>query len=268
MRQNFALMAIPCLLALVTATQAGDDQKKAQAQVEDYINKLVQNKFARKRITPIADESLAKVAAGSHWFGVLFPQFPVGMEPPAPLKVANVVVVDKDGKVHAFADVPALEKYAKANFPAAKGDKDAIMAMRAWLKLSEHMHDDGFYKFDLGADFPVEVKEKTPIAVKGVTKVKPEGGNKGQIEATITFAPDGKLASVKENVKLIEGIRPICQATKLLDPDPIVRRMAERDLLVLGRMGEEYLQMQRAKANPELRREIDRIWRQIIEEGR
>jgi hypothetical protein len=45
--------------------------------------------------------------------------------------------------------------------------------------------------------------------------------------ATLTFDGGGKLARVAEGGKLRPGPRPICQATKLLDPDPLVRRMAE-----------------------------------------
>jgi hypothetical protein len=60
----------------------------------------------------------------------------------------------------------------------------------------------------------------------------------------------------------------ICQATKLLDPDPIVRRMAEQDLLVIGKPATEYLDEQRARATPALREAIDRIWPRILIEDR
>ena len=63
-------------------------------------------------------------------------------------------------------------------------------------------------------------------------------------------------------------MRPICQATKLLDADPLVRRMAERDLLVMGSVAQDYLIQQRLKATPELQREMDQIWERIVEEGR
>ena len=67
---------------------------------------------------------------------------------------------------------------------------------------------------------------------------------------------------------MVRGMRPRCQATLLLHPDPLVREIAEQDLLVLGRLAREYLLEQRAKANPDLRRQIDRIWKQIEVEGR
>ena len=42
----------------------------------------------------------------------------------------------------------------------------------------------------------------------------------------------------------------------------------EQDLLVIGRAAREYLMGQRGKAGPELRREIDRVWQRIVDEGR
>ena len=92
-----------------------------------------------------------------------------------------------------------------------------------------------------------------------------QGGN-GEINATLRFE-QGKLAKATESAKIIPGPRPICQATKLLDADPIVRRMAENDLLYLGDLVKDYLDEQRAQATPELQRAIDRI-RQRIEKQR
>ena len=64
------------------------------------------------------------------------------------------------------------------------------------------------------------------------------------------------------------GVRPICQATKLLDPDPVVRQMAEDAILVMGKAADEYLSEQRARATPALREAIDRIWQRILIEDR
>jgi hypothetical protein len=83
----------------------------------------------------------------------------------------------------------------------------------------------------------------------------------------LTFTGAGKLAGIEEANTVKAGVRPICQASKLLDPDPVVRRMAEKDILVMGRAAKEYLEEQRAKASPELKRAIDRIWQRIVEEG-
>ena len=102
----------------------------------------------------------------------------------------------------------------------------------------------------------------------GKAVVKPRSGDAGEIDARLTFDAAGKLVRVSETANLKRGIRPICQATKLLDPDPVVRRMAEQDLLVMGKAARDYLAAQRAKADPKLQRAIDRLWERILAEDR
>src|SRR5262249_13869735 len=97
--------------------------------------------------------------------------------------------------------------------------------------------------------------------------VDPAGGNKGEVKATLTFK-EGKLTAADTKVSLSPGVRPICQATKLLDPDPIVRGMAEQSIRVMGSAAKPYLDEQRAKASPELRAAIDRMWEKIVAEKR
>jgi hypothetical protein len=92
-----------------------------------------------------------------------------------------------------------------------------------------------------------------------------QGGN-GELKAELTIK-EGKLAGVSEKAAIRPGPRPICQATKLLDADPIVRRIAEQDLLIMGLLARDYLMEQREKATPELRRAIDRVWAQIQRNG-
>jgi hypothetical protein len=93
-------------------------------------------------------------------------------------------------------------------------------------------------------------------------------GGTGKLKVHMEFDASGALADVVEQRSMHAGVRPICQATKLLDADPIVRRMAERDLLVMGRAAKAYLDEQRARATPELGQAIDRIWKHIVAEGR
>src|SRR5207245_3922291 len=93
-------------------------------------------------------------------------------------------------------------------------------------------------------------------------------GGRGEIDVAMKFDAAGKLLDVAETGKVIPGVRPICQATKLLDRDPIVRKMAEQDLLVMGRAAEPYLDQVRAAARPKLQQAIDRIWQRILNEGR
>src|SRR5262249_43997267 len=128
----------------------------------------------------------------------------------------------------------------------------------------EVFHQDGFYEFKL-------VDEATKVEPDGAGKkvtakaVVMKGGN-GELSVTLMFDAEGRLTSWGERSKLTRGPRPRCHATKLLDPDPVVRAIVEDDLLIMGRAAKPYLDEQRAKASPELRRAIDRIWQRILDE--
>ena len=96
----------------------------------------------------------------------------------------------------------------------------------------------------------------------------PSTDNTGELTATLTFDQGGRLASASETANLKRDIRHIRQATRPLDADPIVRRMVEQDLLVMGKAAREYLDEQRATAGPDLRRAIDGVWQRILAEDR
>ncbi|MBN2444456.1 MAG: hypothetical protein JXJ04_24055, partial [Spirochaetales bacterium] len=100
--------------------------------------------------------------------------------------------------------------------------------------------------------------------VKGVSRVV--SGGEGAITANMTIDLFGSLMYVSEEYELIEGIRPICQSTKLMDKDPVVRKMAEKDLLAMGFSAKEYLFKQRAASTPELQKAIDALWERIVKE--
>lgn len=243
------------------------DVQKAQQLVNDELKKL---NASRVRVTHVADETLKSTFPDYMFFAVLFPQYPVGMAPPQPLSVANVFYVKKE-EVKFVTNFKALEQFFKAHLGKTESPKAADTAITAWLRLSQELHQDGFYQFTI-SDVRSKDKEKgakkLPIEASGKAVVVPKGGNKGEIVATLHFDADGKVARISESAKLIAGIRPICQATRLLDPDPLVRRIAELDLLVMGPLARDYLDEQRASAGPELRAAIDRIWQRMVSETR
>src|SRR5262249_39405307 len=142
-------------------------------------------------------------------------------------------------------------------------DADAAKdAARSWLRMSEEFSQDMFFTF---TDPAVNYDPDNIIAFGNIQVA--EGGT-GILEAVLSFSDTGGLVDVSELRRIMPGIRPICQATKLLDRDPLVRRMAEQDLVVMGRAAHDYLRMQRARLRPALKREIDRVWQRILDEGR
>src|SRR5262249_51023607 len=147
---------------------------------------------------------------------------------------------------------------------AAKTDDQLKDAARAWVSLAQQFHQDGFYTFVL-ADEATKVS-KSKMGKLATAKVKVMKGGNGVIDARLFFTEAGKFTNVSQDDKVTPGPRPICQATKLLDKDPVVREMAEEALLLMGRAAKPYLDEQRAKARPELRRAIDRVWKRICDQ--
>jgi hypothetical protein len=255
-------------LALPTAGFAQEEKKKelpekarkAVQAVQDYLAKL------RSQGGTVDWKDHANVLATfpDHAFVVArYRLFPIARELPEGMGAANIFVVDKDNKALRLKDAKELEKFFKTHVKV--GDKkDAAAALGAWLSLSQEFHQDGMFKFEvLGKDFAGE-EDSGKHTVRGRALVT-QGGN-GELAATVVF-DGGKLVSVKESAGLRPGPRPICQATLLLDPNPLVRRIAEQDLLIMGLAARDYLMEQRAQAIPELQSAIDALWLKMQKNG-
>jgi hypothetical protein len=238
-----------------------EDIAKAKKAVEEY-PKL---KDTGAAVTYVEDEAVGKTLPDHQFFAVLFRQYPVARIVPEGLAASNVFVVDKESKVTPLTEVKGLEKFFQSHV-TARTDDQLKDAGRAWLRLAQEFHQDGFYAFKLMDDSTKVKPEKEGKSVSG--KVVVMAGGNGEIDATLTFDEKGRLATLRHKAELKPGPRPICQATKLLDPDPVVRAMALQDLLIMGRPARDYLDEQRAKASPELRCEIDRVWQRIVQGDR
>jgi hypothetical protein len=269
------------LMILATGAVAPGQQAKgpteeelaaADARVREYLKKL--GATDQVRLVPIADESVGRLFPRFTCVAVLFPQYPLARIAPDPLKASNIVAVPKgEGRPQPLSDAKELETFFKDNAPAVSSGTDTEL-VRAWLRLAQELSQDGFYKFKEPSEFKAEGtksddgKSERILKVGGKVEVDPQGGNKGEIRATIEFDKDGKVTKIDHKTDLKPGPRPICQATKLLDPDPIVRRMAEDSIRVMGSAARSYLDEQRANASPDLQKAIDQIWQRIVDEGR
>ena len=255
--------------------QAGQTNPTEAAPDETQSRELLSQKLAslkgaeRGQVIPLSDEALGRTFAGHRFYVLRFRQYPVAVPPPDPLKANNLFVVKPDGSVGHLPDVATLEAFFRATLPPGTTEAQAMDSARAWLRVAQEFRQDGFLHFSIPDEsvkvvsMPSGGREVTAKAV-----VIPRGGNQGEIVASLTFDGRGKVVTVSESANIKRGIRPICQATKLLDPDPVVRRMAEDAILVMGKAAKEYLNEQRARARPALRKAIDRIWQRIQIEDR
>ncbi len=260
LKHIFTWATVLCVLA---AAPVWSQENKEPSNSEKAVRKFIDGKGAHGagEITSKNEDTVRKTFPGHDLVIARFRQFPVARILPEGLSPSSLFAVDKSGQVDHLADAKALEKFFRAHHPAVKGEKDAKTLLAAWLALTQEFHQDGMFKF--------EVMEKEASFADGKITGRAtvvQGGN-GQITVTLSLDKEGKLAGVEEKAELREGPRPICQATKLLDADPLVRRICERDLLIMGLSARDYLMEQREGAAPGLQAEIDRLWRQIQKNG-
>jgi hypothetical protein len=240
----------------LSAARAGD----SEALVREYLEDLGAKGYT---ITAVSEDYLDASFPDTDFFEVRFRQYPLAVTTPEGLSASNLFLV-QNGEVFPLVSPADLEDFFLDDLAPVQSEDDAADAGLAWLRLSEAFSQDGFYTF-AAPQVKVAATADGGLVVAGSVTVT--AGGKGGISVELLFDADGVLYSVSETRTVRPGVRPICQATKLLDADPLVRRMAEQDILVMGRSAKEYLDEQRAKAKPELKKAIDRIWKRIVDEG-
>jgi hypothetical protein len=244
------------------------DPRSAIASIVNSVARKEWQIGGHGNLFPVIDSSLQKTFPNHVFYVLRFPQWPVGYDVPAPLANNNIFAVDKTSKP-LLITTPEKLKTVFAQFAKVADQTAARTALTTWLQLSQELHQDGMFKFD---DSPSGVtcnETQTTISVSGQVAVAPVGGNTGEIKATLRFdRASGAMTDFNEDVNLQEGMRPICQSTKLLDKDPLVRKMAEQDLLIMGKFAKPYLDWQRERVSPELQHAIDAVWQKILDENR
>jgi hypothetical protein len=252
------------VFAFVPGARA-DDTTDAEAKLKEYLAGIKGSEAGQ--VKTLTEDGMKETFPDHVVFSHVIRQYPIARPAPAPLKHANVIAIPKkEGKPILVTDTKLLEKFFKDHARPVKTADEADAAIKAWVRATAELNQDGFYKFTVKTDGKTKVDGAT-VTGSGQAPVDPQGGNKGAVSATLTFK-EGKLATAETKVDLKPGVRPICQATKLLDPDPIVRGMAEQSIRVMGSAAKPYLDEQRARAPRQLREAIDRVWAQIVAEGR
>ena len=258
--------------ALVLAEAADPAPKRLRPQltpeqrIARELRRLTgQNFDGNQTLIPITTDALTATFPHYLFYNLRYPVWPLELVPPRPLSSSNVIAVSPRGFVSVLTKPDVMQTFFNANRHRAQTDPQTILL--AWLDLTWIFSEDGFFQFSVGQAIQVARQDDDWIA-SGKDLVQPRGGDEGEIDVTLTIAPRGRILSADETRNIHTGIRPICQATKLLDPDPIVRKMAEQCLLVMGSRAKPYLDAQRAKASPELQKAIDAIWLRMLERER
>jgi hypothetical protein len=240
------------------AGAASTEAQRAQEIVEAHLARF-QN-AAKGKLLDVNEESLTKSFPGCAFFVLRFPQFPVEVAVEPPLKPNNVFVVC-DGKVTHLTDERELEEFFRHQLSVSTTADAGVNACKSWLRLAQELRQDGYF------EFAQPVVKRAEDVSEGAIEVVAKGGNQGKLTVAMQFV-GGRLAKVTAGGKVVPGIRPRCQGSRLLDPDPVLREIMRRDILVMGSACRSYLDQVRADASPELKQAIDDIWRQIVDENR
>jgi hypothetical protein len=270
LRTMMTVLVAALLLDAAAVGAAQPDPKKEVERAEKLVNEFLgKHKADGAKVEVITDtKELAKAFPEHQFVAIHFREWPIAKAPPKPLALRNLVVVAKDGKLLHLTDAKGLEQFFQETLAPIKKDAGDNL-VEAWLRLTQEFVQDGFYKFEFDRTKGSFGKSPEGSFMAGRwLKVVPEMGNKGSFKAELYFDAKGKLTKVVEDNQVLRGIRPKCQATRLLDADPVIRAICEQDILVMGKAAYQYLMEQRASASPELRQAIDRIWQQILDENR
>ena len=256
---------VPAALSTEPSASAASENKRVPAALREFLDGVAgygqASSFAI--LTEINEPALARLFPDDRFFSLVFRMHPVARMVPASLETQNIFIVPKAGPVQHVTNTGQLEHFFKEKLGPRREPADQKAAVQAWLALSQTFVQDGMFQFSVPPDSIKLSRIDTDTNATGKAVITPAGGNRGEIIATLHFTSGGDLTSVKEEQNVQQGVRPICQATRLLDPDPIVRAMAAQDLLVMGRGAMPYLREQRKTAAPELVRAIDAISHQI-----
>lgn len=215
----------------------------------------------------IAGQSLIELAPKCAFYALHYREWPMAFVPSAPFKPRNILAVTSTGAVQLFTDPKKLAPFYGQQIGSLVRQQ-IPMATAAWLTLSVEFSQDGFFIFKIPID-QIRVHSGTVgfVAI-GKATVDPKGGDSGELVANVNFWPNRNrefdVKDITEKRTIQAGVRPVCQALLLLDPNPTVRRMAERDLLVMGPIIKPYLDEKRKEAPPELQKAIDAIWQKIL----
>lgn len=253
------------LVLYLTSTLTADDVTAAETQLKDYLRGITGSEGGRS--LALTGDGIPETFPDFVLFSHIFPKFPVARLVPEPLKSANIIAIPKAKSQNPIlvTDTKELEQFFQKHARAVKKPNEADETAKAWLRAVAELHQDGFFKFTITS--PGAKVDGPKMIAAGEARVDPQNMDKGEIRAQLTFE-NGQLITVDTKVNISAGMRPRCQATKLLDPDPIVRAMAEDSLRVMGSSIKDYLDEQYQKASPELKKAIERIREQIQKEGR
>jgi len=110
--------------------------------------------------------------------------------------------------VELIRDTNALEAFFRSQLLPVAGETQARNVVKAWLRLTQEFHQDGFFQFSNPDGGILVLHESGGIRASGKEDVESDYGNSGGISVSLSLDSAGKLTDVKETANVIAGRRP------------------------------------------------------------
>lgn len=156
------------------------------------------------QVVAVDEDAVGRSFPSLSFFVLQFRQHPVAPAVSEGLRANNLLVVRPDGTVEALSDIGDLQALFRSGLAPVKTKDQAEIAVKAWLRLTQEFHQDGFFLFAAPADLRYS-SERAGIVASGKTALLPDAGDQGEIRVVLSFDRAGTLLTASETVSVIAG---------------------------------------------------------------
>lgn len=160
------------------------------------------------QILSIDDDPVVKAFSFQRFYTLHFRRYPVAPALPESLTYNNLLVLYANENVELIRDTNALEAFFRPQLLRVVSEAQARNVVKAWLRLTQEFHQDGFFQFSIPDGGILVLHESGSIRASGKEDVVSDYGNSGGIAVSLSFDSAGKLMDVKETANVIAGRRP------------------------------------------------------------
>lgn len=224
------LIRIPTIIIFVAAIAlsssplvAGGKKKKvryipphldeARAAIKKYLND--KGELLPPEVKWYEDDNVRRAFHAHIFFVVRYPQYPRPQVPAKGLKYANLFAVgfgeENQPQLQLITTPNQLRTFFKQNYRSHSGKvtpEEANDVMLAWLKFSQELVQDGYYRFKNTINQVDYQGARVPQVPTIISQSLVTAGGKGLIQATIDFNFRARIERVIETHKIRPGDRP------------------------------------------------------------
>src|SRR6267378_857370 len=145
------------------------------------------------QVLSIDDDPVVKAFSFQRFYTLNFRRYPVAPALPESLTYNNLLVLYANENVELIRDTNALEAFFRSQLLPVAGETQARNVVKAWLRLTQEFHQDGFFQFSNPDGGILVLHESGGIRASGKEDVESDYGNSGGISVSLSFDSAGKL---------------------------------------------------------------------------